>query len=129
MRQLHKFILVGILNTGWGYFLIFSFMLVLKLSPEVSNFLGYGIALITSYTLNRNITFNSLNAKTGEFFRFLIVFALAYATNFAVLLCMIYWLKVNVIVSQVVAGFFYIAISYLLNKYFVFISRHCVRQS
>ena len=123
MHQLHKFILVGLLNTGWGYFLIFSFMFVLNLSPEISNFLGYSIALITSYSLNRKITFNSLNAKTGEFFRFLVVFAIAYGANFAALLCMIYWLNVNVIVSQVVAGVFYIVISYLLNKYFVFVER------
>ena len=120
MQQLIRFGLVGVFNTVLGYAIIFTAMYGLKFSPVVSNALGYGFGLITSYWLNRTFTFRSASAVKPEAVKFLIVVGFSYAINLAVLLA---WMKVFGLhegVGQLVAGVAYIASSYVLNKYFVF---------
>lgn len=120
MSEFARFILVGLLNTAWGYLIIFGFMYVLAWSPEASNAAGYGIGLVTSYLLNRIYTFRSKNRKRYEFGRFLFVFAVAFAANMATLYTMVRWLVWNPYYSQILAGGIYVITSYLLNRAFVF---------
>ena len=126
MSSFLRFLLVGVFNTCFGYSLIFAFMYLADLSPELSNLLGYLIALVVSFVLNKYFTFARKNVAalaTGsraELLRFLIVFAGAYAVNYAVLLLLIYKLGVSAGVSQLVAGVAYVGISYFLNARFVF---------
>jgi putative flippase GtrA len=119
VNQLVRFLLVGVFNTVWGYALIFGFMYLFSLSPEVSNVLGYAIGLISSYLLNRFYTFRSKNSKRGEFARFLGVFAAAFGANYATLHVLLAK-GTNPYISQVTAGVVYVAASYLLSKAFVF---------
>jgi len=120
MRQFSRFLMVGVLNTLIGYFVIFSCMYVVELGPESSNIAGYATGLIFSYLLNRNYTFKSKQGQRSEIFRFVFVFFIAYASNFGVLLILIYGFKINAGASQIIASIAYITISYLLNKHFVF---------
>ena len=120
-----RFLIVGVFNTGFGYGLIFAFMYLARLSPELSNFLGYAIAILVSYQLNRHYTFagGKKRAPTSggsEWLRFLTVFAIAYAANYGTLLLLIYQLGVHPALSQVLAGVVYVGISYVLNAFFVF---------
>lgn len=115
-----KFIIVGLLNTFVGYFVIFSAMYLIKFSPELSNALGYAFGLGFSYFLHRNFTFKSTLAINKEFLRFLTVFCVSYAANFIVLLVLIYSYKVNFALSQILAGGAYISTSFLMNKHYVF---------
>jgi putative flippase GtrA len=120
MKQVFRFLTVGFFNTLLGYCIIFAFMYLAKISPEISNVLGYGICLFISYALHRNFTFNSNQLKTVEVTRFLVVFLIAYASNFVVLLILIHKLALNEGLSQVMAGIFYVATSFIMNKYYVF---------
>lgn len=120
-----RFLLVGAFNTAFGYSLIFGFMYLAQLSPELSNFLGYAIAILVSFALNKYYTFargpaRADDARGKELLRFLVVFAFAYAANYGVLLLLIYVLDLHVALSQVLAGVVYVGISYVLNAYFVF---------
>lgn len=124
MSQIVRFIFVGIVNTAWGYGLIFGFMYIFSVSPGLSNALGYGISLCTSYLLHRYFTFHSNGAKGGEFARFLIVFAIAYGINYLTLHLLLAE-SVNPYLSQIGAGAMYVAASYLFGKIFVF-KRHQV---
>jgi len=120
MTQFLRFLAVGVFNTVFGYFIIFACMYLARLSPEISNIIGYAAGLCTSYLLNRNFTFKSKQKPRGEIIRFAAVFALAYAANFVALVVLIREFKVHEGISQVLAGVVYVAASYLMNKFYVF---------
>jgi putative flippase GtrA len=120
MRRFSRYLVVGALNTAWGYLLIFGFMYAAGWSPEASNVAGYAIGLVTSYLLNRRFTFGSRDTKAPEFARFLATFGIAFAANFAVLALLVRVLGVHPAVSQVVAGIVYVGTSYALSRRYVF---------
>lgn len=120
MKQFSRFLVVGVFNTLLGYCVIFAFMYWAKMTPEFSNIAGYAVGLATSYILNRNYTFNSKQSQRGEIIRFLSVFFVAYAANFATLLVLIHNIGLHEAVSQIVAGLVYVVASYLMNKHYVF---------
>ena len=123
MKQFIRYVLVGVFNTVFGYCIIFACMYLLGLGAELSNAIGYAVGLLVSYTLNRHFTFASKHRRTTEFARFLLVFGIAYALNFAVLLVLLHGLHVHAGVSQVLAGIVYVGASYLMNKFWVFRGR------
>lgn len=120
MRQFSRFLLVGFTNTALGYAVIFCCMYLVRLSPELSNVVGYIIGLVASYFLNRNYTFRSIQRRRSELIRFVVVFLIAYMMNLVALVVFIRLLGVYASVSQVIAGVVYISIAYLLNKRYVF---------
>ena len=121
MQLFSRYILVGLFNTFVGYFIIFTLMYLMQFSAEISNLLGYSFGLLISYFLNRSFTFKSNQLKRNEFLRFIIVFCLAYGANFVMLIILIHLFDVDNGVSQLLAGVVYVVISFILNKYFVFI--------
>lgn len=115
-----RFATVGVLNTLVGYAVIFLCMYGLGLSPVVSNVIGYGFGLTTSFTLNRSYTFRSKAAVGPQVVRFLVFFGLAYLVNLGVLIGMTQYLGVGGGISQIVAGVAYSSVFFLLSHYFVF---------
>jgi putative flippase GtrA len=121
MKQFSRFIAVGVLNTAVGYAVIFGCMYAAGMGPELSNIAGYAVGLVVSYVMNRNYTFGSKQEPRREIVRFLVVFGIAYGANMLVLLALINGGSgLNAGVAQVVAGVAYIAVSYLLSKFYVF---------
>jgi putative flippase GtrA len=120
MMQLARFLLVGGVNTGLGYLVIFSCMYLLGFSAELSNVIGYGFGLVFSYFLNRNFTFESTLKHGTAIKRFLIVFFISYGLNFLVLVILLHQMHLNGGLSQVIAGAVYVVASYGLNKSYVF---------
>ena len=120
MKQFFRFLTVGVFNTLLGYCIIFACMYLVKMSPESSNVAGYGFCLFVSYFLHRNFTFNSKQRKRDEVTPFLVVFLIAYASNFLALIVFIHKLSFNEGLSQIFAGVVYVATSFILNKYYVF---------
>lgn len=120
MKQFARFVAVGIVNTLFGYALIFGFMFIAGWSPEASNVAGYAIGLVSSYLMNRSITFRSSNERRSEFVRFLVVFAIAFGANFAALWILLHGLDVRDWLAQILAGVVYVATSYMLNRTYVF---------
>ena len=119
-RQLLRFLIVGVFNTAFGYGMIFACMYLAGLSAEISNLIGYGISLTTSYLLHRNYTFRSKQRHRGEIVRFLAVFAIAYAANLIALIVFVREMRVHEGVSQILAGTVYVLTSYLMNRWYVF---------
>ena len=120
MKQLFRFLTVGILNTILGYCVIFACMYLVKMSPESSNVIGYSVGLIASYILNRKYTFNSKLNRRSEIIRFLAVFVVSYSLNFGVLVILIHRVEIHEGASQVLAGLVYVVSSFIMNKYYVF---------
>ncbi len=120
MNQFVRFLLVGFANTLLGYGVIFSCMYLGRLTPEISNVIGYLFGLVVSYFMHRHITFRSVRRRTSEFVRFVIVFLVAYAANFVVLVVLVRGLGGHAALSQIVSGAVYVGTAYLLNKRCVF---------
>jgi putative flippase GtrA len=124
MKQLLRFAAVGVVNTGLGYAVIFACMYLAGLGAVTSNVIGYAVGLIASYLLNRSFTFRSVAPPQREIIRFVAIFLLAYLANLAVLVFLIRHAGVHEGVAQVIAGVVYFALSFLLNKYYVFAGPH-----
>lgn len=120
MKQFFRFLTVGVFNTVLGYCVIFACMYLAKMPPESSNVAGYAVGLFASYILNRKYTFNSKQNRKSEIIRFLVVFVVAYALNFLVLVILIHRIGTYEGVSQVLAGIVYVVASFIMNKYYVF---------
>jgi putative flippase GtrA len=88
--------------------------------PVTSNVLGYSVGLVVSYLLNRAFTFRSPSVSKVEFLRFVSIVLLAYGANLAVLVFLIRHTEVHKALAQVLAGIVYFALSFLMNKYYVF---------
>jgi putative flippase GtrA len=123
MYQFLKFGIVGLFNTLLGYAVIFSCMYLLKLSPILSNVLGYMVGLVVSYVLNRQFTFENKSKSKLQILRFLIVFAVSYAINLILLVVSMQTFGLQAGISQVIGGVGYVLTSFLLNKYYVFVAK------
>ena len=115
-----RYLLVGLVNTGIGYLIIFSCMYGLKLSPELSNALGYGLGMVISYTLNRTFTFGNPPTTRAMALRFAVVNGIAYLFNLGMLVLLVRGLGLHAGLSQVLAGGVYVVTSFLVNKHYVF---------
>lgn len=120
MKTFMRFVLVGVINSGIGYALIFFFMLVVGLSPFLSNFLGYGLGLCISFAMHKWFSFRSAGSTISEFSRYLPVFGICYLLNLGTLFTCINWLEISDIWAQLIAGAVYVGSSFLLNKWLVF---------
>lgn len=120
MKQLGRFLFVGLFNTGFGYCIIFLCMYVLAIGPELSNVAGYAIGMVASYSLNRNFTFRSKQRHGPEIRKFVLVFAVSYVLNLTLLVFLTRCLHVEKGLSQIGAGLVYVAASFLLSKFYAF---------
>jgi putative flippase GtrA len=120
MKQFFRFLTVGVVNTLLGYCLIFACMYGAHLSPETSNITGYAGGLVASYVLNRKYTFKSKQKRGDEIARFLVVFVIAYAANFAMLVFLIRGMNAHAGASQLLAGVMYTTASFFMNKHYAF---------
>lgn len=119
MKQFYRYLGVGVVMTVFGYGAIFFCMYALHWGPISSNVFVYGVAVVCSYFLNRKLTFQSTGNWRPEVLRFLGVFFLAYTGNLGALTLLIDS-GIHEGVSQVIAGIFYVMISYVANKSHVF---------
>lgn len=115
-----RYLLAGGLNTGLGLLMIVFFMYGLLLSPELANTLSYGIGIVTSYFLNRNLTFRSKGNWVGELSRFVLVYGLAFLVNLMVLWILVRRIEAHAFISQMVAMVVFVVTAYVLQSRFVF---------
>lgn len=123
MIQFIRYALVGVVNTTLGYGIIFASMFLLGWGPLPSNVAGYAVGLVASFTLNRRFTFKSQGSAHRDLIRFMLIFAIAWLANFAVLALLVRNGTVHEGVAQVIAGIVYFLLSFVLNKYYVFKAR------
>lgn len=113
-----RFASVGVLNTVFGYGVIFTAM-ACGVSPYVSNALGYFLGWLLSYGLSRFWVFSNTDRSQGSMLRYAVSFGLAYSVNFGVLhsTLLLGWPS---FLCQVVAGAAYFLMMFFLSKTWVF---------
>ena len=120
MNTLHRFLIIGLLNTFLGYGLFIIFLRVFLFSVAFSNFLSYFLIIIFSFSIYRKTVFRSPKKGNISKLFYLISFLLAFSLNQIVL----YLFGVNTTIApevyQVFAMVTYTLVFFYLNKRFVF---------
>ena len=122
MNEFIKFNIVGVVNTFFGFSVVFTLMFC-GVTPELSNAIGYASGAVVSFILNMKFTFYRYRKTRMTFFWFFGILCFAYILNMVVLLFMLNVAKVNEYASQVVAGVTYTVTSFLIMKNTIFAKR------
>jgi putative flippase GtrA len=115
-----RFLTVGVLNTLVGLSVIYACMGWLGMSDGWANASGYAVGLCVSFTLNRRWTFAHQGAIAPAAMRFLVVAAIAYATNLATVMGCIHGLGMNSYLAQALGVPPYTLTAYGLSRLWAF---------
>lgn len=110
---------MGLVNTAVGLSVIYGAMAA-GASKEAANGLGYGVALLVSYGLNKRWTFGHRGDHLGAALRFALVVLTAYAVNLATLVLLVDGVGVNAYPAQAAAIVPYTLVTYLGSHRFAF---------
>ena len=120
LRELIKFITVGIFNTFLGLIVIYVAKWFFQLGDIAANLWGYALGILVSFGLNSQWTFEYSGPKKSAFLKFLLVALLAYGANLLVVMLLIHRSGLNSYIAQAFGIPAYTLVSYLASKYFVF---------
>ena len=109
----------GAFNTLVGFGIIFGLMWA-GVSPFAANAAGYGCGFVLGFLLTRRLVFRSQGSMPRELARYVLVFALAYVANLAVLHASIAWLRWPPVLGQVVAAVCFTSSMYLMSRFYAF---------
>ena len=115
-----RFVLSGVANTALGLLVVIVCARELGWSPYIANATGYAAGLTCGFLLNRGWTFDDRRkiAVTGP--RYVLAFAISYATNLAVLTAALHTPALPAAMAQTLALSSYSIVFFLLCRYFVF---------
>jgi len=118
--QFFKYIISGVINTTVGYGIFFLFIRIFNVSIVYANAMGYSIALIVAFTLNKVFVFNKSKYNQHSITRFILAFVLSFIANQLILMIFCLAIGLSAEISQIFAMLSYTFTFYFLNKYFVF---------
>lgn len=121
--QFLRFLVVGFLNTAVGFSVFLVLRYGMKIPLNLSNGIGYAVALIVAYYLNKHFVFNDQPSQPGKMSLFVICFLLAFGLNLVVLNTSAYVFHLPDFAAQLFAMGAYTIVFFALNKYVVFRSR------
>jgi len=111
-----KFLLVGIINTA-VFYLSFVFFIYLGWNYLVASTVGYSVAVIISYLLNKLWAFKSMKESTiALFIQFVALNFFSLGTNLIVLYISVDYFQLNLYFSQLISIFFSMAINFIGYK-------------
>ncbi len=123
-KKFWKFILVGIVNTAFGYAIMFGFYNLLGCSYWFSSAANYFLASILSYFLNKYFTFKS----NGSILLFAINIAFCYGVAYGIAQPLMSWvlsgfsLHVQENVAMLVGSCIFVGLNYLTQRFITFSS-------
>lgn len=117
---LHKFLIVGALNTVIGGLIIFCLMYAFDANPFLANCIGYGCGFVLSYFLNSNWTFNARYKSFKNFAWYVVVLLISYLMNLLVLYVGTILYDCNKYLVQLLAMATYTLLSFVGSRVFVF---------
>ncbi len=102
--SLLKFGAVGLLGMGIDFLVTFLCKEKLRINKFVANGLGFSLAVVNNYALNRIWTFSSRNSQlVQQFFTFLLISCVGLALNTALVYFFHQKLRMNFYLSKVFA--------------------------
>lgn len=111
-----KFILVGIINTVFGY-IVFASLIALGLHYTLAIFLGTCLGIIFNFHTFGRLVFN--NQKYNLLYKFIITYGIIYIVNISVVKWLLS-LGLNIYLAGFLSTILMAGLSYTLNKLWVF---------
>ena len=115
-----RYLLVGGLNTLFGYAVIAMCMSVFGMTPLAANATGFVVGYAAGFMMHRQFTFRSTVGWSTGMAAYLPVVAIGYAANVAVLLASTRLVGLNPYAAQALAIGVYAAMTFLGSSRFVF---------
>lgn len=121
LRQVVKFLMVGVLNTIVGYGLYVSCLYFLKCNYFIASTISYIIGVTHAFFWHKLWTFRSKGHILKELAKFIsMTFMNSYLLYVGIITLLVEITKLNPYVSGAIATGFCAIISYLLNRYWIF---------
>lgn len=115
-----KFLVVGVINTSVTY-LVYVFLRLFLLSPEICNAAGYIAGVINSFLWNKKWVFKTKGTNViREVSSFLVVFLISYAVQLYTFRLMLYHFLWNEYLAQFFGMVIYTILNFVLNRFFSF---------
>lgn len=118
--QLVRFVLVGIVNTGFSY-AIYAVLLYLGLGYAIANLIALLVGILFSFKTQGILVFN--NSDNRRLLRFILAWTFIYSINIFIIRRFVA-MGLNPYAGGALALPFTILLSYLAQKYFVFRQKH-----
>jgi len=120
-KQIAKFSIVGVLNTGIDFGVFILLVNVLRLDSIGSNVLSYSCGVINSYLFNRTWTFK-VRRRMGlvEFSKFVIVNLITLGISTLILYYFENIMEYHVYISKAIAILFSMIVNFIGSKLLVF---------
>lgn len=115
-----KYIFAGVANTAIGYGVFLALLTLFNTNPAYANAIGYGVALIAAFILNKIFVFNQSTTDRSTIPKFILAFAISFAINQLILLIVYRGMGAPAELAQVFAMSSYTVAFYFFNKEFVF---------
>lgn len=115
-NQFIKFILVGMLNTLWGYF-VYALLLYIGVHYSFAVIVATILGILFNFKTTGVLVFK--NNNNALLFKFLVVYAIICVLN---LICLkiAEFNNINLYIAGFVVTCFMAVLSFLMNKYWVF---------
>ena len=120
-RTLLRFLFVGVGNTILGLAAIFGARQFV--SDVVANQIGYLLVVPISFWTHRDLSFRDTGRRWPAFARYLPTIAIGYAANYLALTGLL-GVSCNPYFAQTAAIAAHVVVTYLLSRFFVFLSTH-----
>jgi len=127
--QALKYILSGLVNTVIGYSVFLILITLFTIRPEYANAVGYGVALVAAFILNKIFVFDQSTTSRSTIPKFIAAFIAAFSLNQLVLFLLHRTMGMHAEAAQVFAMISYTVSFYFLNKNFVFPSEKLTEKS
>ena len=118
--QFAKFLGVGVANTLVALSVIYAAKWLGNVDDVSANALGYGVGLLTSFSLNSRWTFAHRGPQLPALAKFLLVALAAYGMNLLTVMAAIHYAGLNGYLAQALGIPPYTVTSFLAAKYLVF---------
>lgn len=115
--KIFRFILIGIVNTIFGY-LIFIILYYFLFNKEIALTLGFIISILFNYQTISNYVFNDSEQK--KLIIFILIYIFTYFLNLLHLYITVDIYNINVYLAQFMTLLYLPAVSFYLNKNYVY---------
>jgi glycosyltransferase involved in cell wall biosynthesis/putative flippase GtrA len=115
-----KFLFVGLANTLVGLLAIYGAMYFLGFDDVPANAFGYGVGILVGFALNKRWTFLNREGVLPTLVRYILVVAIAYAVNLAIVMAVNHYFEINRYLAQSTGIVPYTLLSFLGCRYYAF---------
>lgn len=116
--QVIKYIFFGLLNTVIT-FVLYVFLIKLGVQYLIASTICYGVGIIEGFIFNGVFVFGG-KLKLSSLSKYSLVYVVAYFINVTMLYCLVDYVEINQILSQIIVTVIVTLLSFKLVKWLVF---------